>query len=182
MTLSTRFFTRLAILIALTVALQMTGLPQPVTGTLVNFMLFVAVQILGIPAAVILGSLTPWVALLIGQLPSPLAPMIPFIMIGNAILVLSFAAFFIRSRSKSLRAGNLKKLFFILFAAVLKFLFLAVSVVFILPVILGITFGSQIAYLMTLPQLLTALSGGVLSVFFISLLSRIRLFSNRAEQ
>lgn len=52
---NTRFLTTTALLLALTVVVQMVGLPQPVTGPLVNAMLFLATFTVGIWGSVVIG-------------------------------------------------------------------------------------------------------------------------------
>ena len=63
-----KFFTRTAILLALTLAFQMLKLPQPMTGPAVNAMLFISTAAVGIWGGVIIGALTPWIAFINGIL------------------------------------------------------------------------------------------------------------------
>ncbi|MDD2731115.1 MAG: hypothetical protein PHW33_03265 [Candidatus Portnoybacteria bacterium] len=60
---------------------------QLITGPLVNMSLILAVFLVGPFEALVLGLLPSVFALTSGLLPLPLAPIVPFIMIGNAILV-----------------------------------------------------------------------------------------------
>jgi len=85
-----KIFTRTAILLALTLAFQMLKLPQPMTGPAVNAMLFISTAAVGIWGGVIIGALTPWIAFINGILNPVLAPAIPFIMLGNAVLCIVF--------------------------------------------------------------------------------------------
>ena len=85
-----RWLTRTAILLALTIAVQMFGWPQPVTGPLVNAMLLLACIFRIVQ---LWCSNRPGNALLAyarGILAPPLAPMIPAIMLSNAVFVLLF--------------------------------------------------------------------------------------------
>lgn len=86
----TIFISRLALLVSLSLAIQVAGLPQPITGPLINMLLFLTAAMLGWIAGVILGCLTPLAALIRGQLPAVLAPLVPFIATANAILVLVY--------------------------------------------------------------------------------------------
>ncbi len=86
----TLFIARMGIILALTLTLQVAGLPQPVTGPLINAMLLLTAVLFGNVAGVLLGCLTPGLALVRGQLPLALAPMVPFIAVGNALLVFIF--------------------------------------------------------------------------------------------
>ena len=82
--INVKWLARTAILLALTLAFQMIGLPQPVTGPAVNAMLLISGTYVGALGGIIIGLLTPLIAFARGILPPPLAPMIPFIMLGNA--------------------------------------------------------------------------------------------------
>lgn len=86
-----RWLVRTALLFALTLVIQMLGLPQFFTGPLVNAFLLLAALLNGIWSGVIIGLFTPWIAFARGILAPPLGPMIPFIMAGNAILVIVFS-------------------------------------------------------------------------------------------
>ena len=60
---SVRWLTRTAILLAITLAFQMLGFPQMVTGPAVNAMLLLSGTYVGGIGAVIIGMLTPLIAL-----------------------------------------------------------------------------------------------------------------------
>src|SRR4030066_2061396 len=66
---------------------------QFITGPIVNATLFIGTVILGPASAMLIGLVPSVVALASGLLPMPLAPMVPFIMISNAILVWTFSYF-----------------------------------------------------------------------------------------
>ncbi len=88
--MATRLSTSIAITITtlfLTYILQVIGLHQLITGILINT-IFVALQY-GIDwkVAVIAGSLTPIYAIFTGHLPDFLLRLIPFIIFGNAIMI-----------------------------------------------------------------------------------------------
>lgn len=171
----TRYFTRLAILLAFTLIVQMLGIPQPVTGPLINLVLFLTVLLLDIKAAVLVGLLTPIIALWRGQLPSILAPMIPFIMLGNAVLVILFGL-----GIKILK--NLKVSFFFNLAGVVmssffKFLIIYSSAHLIVPLLFGFHFSEKILVMMALPQFITALAGGLVALGIFNFLRRLKLVS-----
>ncbi len=142
--LRTRWITRTAILLALALVFQLGAFPQPVTGPIINMVLFLAAMIVGISSGVIIGILTPLTAFVTGILPPPLGPMIPFIAGGNALLVIVFGL--LKNKNKYLGIGA---------GAVVKFLLLAAAVRLFIDV------PENIARMMSLPQLLTALGGGV---------------------
>ena len=85
-----RWVSRTAVIFALTLVIQMLGLPQLITGPLVNAFLLLATMFVGVSSGIIIGLFTPWVAFSRGILPAPLGPMIPFIMLGNATFVIVF--------------------------------------------------------------------------------------------
>ncbi len=128
---------------------------QSITGTLVNAVLYISTILLGPEMAILTGLFPSIIALSVGLLPLALAPIIPFIIISNIILVLTFNFL----KEKSYWTG-------VLVASGSKFLFLfSVSSIFT-------NFVSKknflnIAATMQLPQLLTAISGGVVAYFFL---------------
>lgn len=138
--------TKTGLLLAATIVLQLAGLPQPVTGPVVNMMLYISTLAVGIGGAVIIGCLTPIVAFTRGILPPPLAPAIPFIALGNALLSVVYGVLYPRSR-----------LLAILAASLFKYLLLAGAVRFVIQVPPGAAVALQA------PQLLTALGGGALA-------------------
>ncbi len=144
---TTRWITRSAILLALTLAFQMIGLPQPVTGPAVNAMLILSALLAGPASGVIIGCLTPIIAWQRGILPPPLGPMIPFIALGNAVLVILFALLRKRHPVLGVAAG-----------AVAKFAILAAAVQLVVSV------PPPIAAAMGFPQLITALAGGAIAL------------------
>ncbi len=144
---TTRWIARTAILLALTVAFQMAGLPQPVTGPVVNAMLFLAALVAGPWAGVTVGICTPVIAFWRGILPAFLGPLIPFIGLGNAIMVLVFILLRTRQLYVAIAAG-----------AFAKYLVLSTAVRLL------VTVPEPIALMMQTPQLLTALGGGIIAL------------------
>ncbi len=151
---SVQWWARTAILLALLLVIQMVGFPQPVTGPLVNFILLWTVSFNHVYSAILIGSISPWIAYARGILPPPLGPMIPFIILGNVVLVVVFHLFC------SFKKGNRYDWIFtvsgVIVGAFLKFLVLSTAVRFFIDV------PPPIAQAMSFPQLLTALGGGVL--------------------
>ncbi len=146
-----RWITRTALLFALVLVVQMLGMPQILTGTLVNALLLLATSLVGITSGVVIGFFTPWVALSRGILPPLLAPMIPFIMGGNALLVVIFALWM---RKKSLPYEVVG----IVLGAGAKYLLLSQAVRFLVEL------PPPVARMMQIPQLFTALLGGVVAL------------------
>lgn len=150
------------VFIAMTVAIQMLGFPQLVTGPAVNSMLLLSAHYIGAIGGVLVGVVTPWVAFLRGILPPPLAPMIPFIVLGNAVYVLSFS--FCRRRLKNSTVGSWGG---IVVGSLAKFVLLSGAVRFL------VTVPAPAAQAMQLPQLITALLGGLLAVLLAKMLKKL---------
>jgi hypothetical protein len=147
------WLTRTAVLLAITLAFQMLGFPQMVTGPAVNAMLLIAGSYVGVLGAVIIGILTPLIAFMRGILAPPLAPMIPFIMIGNAVWVAAFLGF--RHLSGGKYRGSVTG---IAIGAIAKFLVLSSAVRLIVSV------PPPVAQAMQIPQLITAVIGGIIAL------------------
>ncbi|NIA29487.1 MAG: hypothetical protein GWP06_06190 [Actinobacteria bacterium] len=173
----TNYITRLIILISLTLSFEMLGLPQPITGPLVNLMLILTTLVLNPLAGVILGSISPLVAVIRGQLPAILLPMVPFIIIANALFVLIFGLtgklfpFSLDHDSSPLKSiGNWLGL---LLGATIKFLWLYASASFVVPLILGKQLPAPFIAMMAIPQFITAIIGGIFALLIFSMLRGI---------
>jgi len=142
-----RWLSRTAILLAIALVFQMGGFPQFITGPLINTVLYLAAMIVGWQGGMLIGILTPVIASIRGILPPPLTPLIPFIALGNSILVILF--FWLQSKNKI--AG-------IIIASLAKFLLLVSAVKLVVQV------PPAIAQMMSLPQLITALAGGAIAL------------------
>jgi len=150
----------MGLLLALTLAVQVLGLPQPVTGPAVNAILLLSVLLVGWKPAAGIGVITPLIAMIRGQLPPVLAPLVPFIMLGNAVWVLSFTALW---HLKKPTNEMIRLVFGILIGAILKTAWLWLAAVWTVPVILGKPIPHAVATAMTLPQFITALIGGAVA-------------------
>ena len=148
--------------IALGVAIPQIGLPQAITGPLVNALLLIAVETTGLGSAVLVGLATPLSALAHGALPLPLMVMIPFIGIANTILSTVYSTFRPQSRALALVA-----------AAILKFAWLYGITTWLVsrPLQIATSGTSQAIALpatfvtmLQWPQLATALAGGLIAL------------------
>lgn len=166
---SVRWLTRTALLLAVTLAFQMLGFPQMVTGPAVNAMLMISGIYVGAIGGIIIGLLTPWIAFIRGTLAPPLAPMIPFIMLGNAVLVIIWVLS--RRLIKNVYLGSVAG---IVVGATVKFLILSTAVKLIVSV------PPPVAQAMQIPQLYTALMGGVIALIIDRVLSAA--FKNYNEE
>ncbi|MBN1594550.1 hypothetical protein JW933_01355 [candidate division FCPU426 bacterium] len=135
-------------------------MPQWLTGTLVNALLLSCLFRAGWKQAVLLGMITPLIATSVGVLPLPIIFMLPLIALANAGYVLVFDW----AQAKSVSGA-------LLLSAFLKFglLFIAVTWLTFTPPayqtpggINTLEIPAAIKYMMTWPQLFTALAGGAM--------------------
>ncbi len=167
--------TRMVLLIAIALIVQMIGLPQPFTGPLVNLMLALTTLITGTPGGIALGCLTPLIALMRGQLPPLLAPFVPFILAGNALYVLFLGLFCKKGCGLPLRSW--RAWLGVLLGSTAKFLWLFAAARLIMPLLLARTLPEPVIAMLTFPQLITALIGGALALLFHALLVRRRILA-----
>ena len=128
---------------------------QMITGPIVNATLFVATIILGAQMGIFAGLIPSVIALSVGTLPPALAPMIPYIMISNVILILTFN--FLKGKNYWLA---------ITLASFLKFLFLFSTSSLVISLLMKKELAGSVALMMSWPQLVTALMGGILAWIF----------------
>ncbi len=141
---------------------------QWMTGPFVNAMLIIMLFLVGIRSALVLCMLPSLAALAGGLLPAPLAPVVPFIMIGNAIYILLIEFFY--SRSKDQEKGYW---YGVAAGSAGKFLFLYGSVTIIVRLVLKQELAVKVAQMMSWPQLATAATGGMLAWIFLKWIRRI---------
>ncbi len=151
---------KIGLAVALGLLIPALGLPQPVTGPMVNALLLITVMTTGTGAALLVGIVTPLNALFSGVLPLPLMVLIPFIALGNGVFASVFSALRARNYWLGVVAGGLLKCA-LLYAAVTWL---------VNPLSGALASGGKAAVLptvminmMRLPQLATALAGGVLA-------------------
>lgn len=148
-----RYLARVALLLALTLAIQSLRMPVFITGSMINLMLVISTALAGTTGGVVIGSFTPMIALLAGILPAPLAPAVPFIMAGNAFYCLIFGAGYFRSR-----AGAWTGLFA---GSVIKFSIIAGAARYILAL------PSPLTEVLFFPQFMNAMAGGTAALLII---------------
>jgi len=135
---------------------------QYATGPLVNAVLFLAAFFFGSVGALFIAMIPSVVALSSGLLPAVLAPAVPFIMMGNAILV----AVFIMLRKNNFWLAAIS-------ASFAKFIFLFGSVQIVVNLIGAKPAAAAASAMLGSPQLITALAGGVLAWMAIKGLKKI---------
>lgn len=133
---------------------------QLITGPIINAILFISVMTLGLRTGILLSFLPSLIALSTGILSLALAPIIPFIILGNILLVVSFHYL-----------KNKNYLFGIISASFLKFAFLYISSSLLFNLFLKKELAGKIAVTMGWIQFLTAIIGGILAFFVLKFLS-----------
>ncbi|MFA5747040.1 MAG: iron hydrogenase [Candidatus Paceibacterota bacterium] len=135
---------------------------QYVTGPLVNAVLFLAAALSGSIGVFFIAMVPSVIALSAGLLPIVLAPAVPFIMLGNAILV----AVFIMLGKKNFWLAMIS-------ASFAKFIFLFGSSQIVVGLIAKKQAAAAAASMLNYPQLITALAGGAIAWAVLKKLKRI---------
>ncbi len=148
------------------------GLPffvhnQLITGSIINAMLILALMLLGIRSAIFLALFPSVVALSSGLLPALLAPIIPFIMISNILLVVVLD--YSLNLFKKERVGYVSG---VVIGAFIKFSFLYLSVNIIAELLVKKEMIVKVAQIMSSMQFFTALAGGVIALSVLGLMGR----------
>ncbi len=131
---------------------------QIITGPLVNFILFISVVLLGRNAALSLCVFPSIISLLTGFLPIVMAPVIPFVIVSNMILVLVF---------DYLRKNQYLA---VLSSAMIKFLFLWGTSSFVVSMFAK-PVAQKVATMFSYPQFFTALAGGALAILVLKIIN-----------
>lgn len=158
------WITRTAVFIALLIVIQAATASLGntiVTGSLVNLILVVSVMTCGLVSGLTVAVISPIAAKLLGI--GPLWSLIPFIALGNAVLVIIW--FWLGNKETASR--TLSYLIALVTGAAAKFLVLYLGIVKIaVPLLLHLPTkqAATISGLFYLPQLITALIGGSLAM------------------
>jgi hypothetical protein len=135
---------------------------QFVTGPIVNATLFLAAYYLGNGPAILVGLVPSVTALSAGLLPMPLAPMVPFIMISNAILIISFN--WLRKMNFGIAA---------IVSSLAKYVFLYATAILVISKIMPQTLATKASLvMMAWPQLVTAGVGALIAFGIIKVIKR----------
>jgi hypothetical protein len=152
---------KFAVLIGTATLIPLIG-QQAIVGPVVNAVLFISVILLGPQNAILVGLLPSLIALSVGLLPVILVPMIPFIVIGNTILIIIFG--YLRKRSFWLG---------VISASALKLLFLFGTSSIVINLIIKGEVAQKVAMMMSYPQFLTALAGGLIAYLILKSIKRV---------
>lgn len=166
------WITRTAIFIALLIVMQLATAPlgNPlVTGSIVNFLLIVSVMTCGVASGLSVAVVSPIMAKLLGI--GPFWSLIPFIILGNVVLVLLWYAI-----------GNFKKgrklfgqIIALVAAAFAKSIVLYIGIVKIaIPVMLKLPDQQAMAIsnMFSFSQLITATVGGAVALLILPVLRK----------
>jgi len=135
---------------------------QFVTGPIVNATLFLGAYYLGNGSAIMVGLVPSVTALSAGLLPLSLAPMVPFIMISNTILILTFNKF----REWNFGAASI-------LATLAKYAFLYLTALLVINVLMPHNLAAKaVGVMMAWPQLVTALAGALIAFGIIKIFNR----------
>lgn len=130
---------------------------QLVTGPIVNATLIIATVALGAREAILIGLFPSLISITTGLLPIVLAPAIPFIMVGNTLLIVVFDLL----RRKSYWTGAIG-------GAVAKFIFLFGFSSIVAGLFTNPLFAKKATLMLGSVQLVTALIGVVIAYIFLS--------------
>lgn len=136
-------------------------LNQLITGSIVNALLFISVSIFGVETAFLLCLIPSLISLYTGLLPLTIAPMIPFIMTGNALMVLTFS----KLKEKGFWFGAIP-------AAVIKYIFIYfIGIVLANSILHGVS--KNVLLMISWPQLATAIAGACIAFLFLKTIKKI---------
>lgn len=169
---NSRNLVRGGLFLAIAIVFQLIGRTYPqvsqvFVGPAVNAVLLLTASICGLWIGLGIGILTPILAFILGQLPAPFGPFIPFIIIGNAVFIILYYNF-----SKMNKFGQVLG---VIAGAVVKFLFLylcATKIILALKLITNPKVVTKLSTAMGLLQLITALVGGLVAIILLALLKR----------
>jgi len=141
---------------------------QWLTGPIINAILILTLFLVGVRSALVVCLIPSSMALAGGLLPAILAPVVPFIMIGNVILVLSVDWFYSKNKNKIKGYWH-----GVIIGAGLKFAFLFASVNIISRLLIKQELAIKVAQMMSWPQFATAVTGGMVAWILLKWLKRI---------
>ncbi|MCK5320839.1 iron hydrogenase [Candidatus Parcubacteria bacterium] len=141
---------------------------QWLTGSIVNAVLIIVLFTVGVRSALVLCLIPSLMALAGGLIPPILAPIIPFIMMSNVILVLAVDRVYYYFKN------DLNGYWFgLVSGAVLKFAFIYFSLNIIIKLLIKQELVAKVAQMMSWPQLATAITGGFIAWIFLKKIKRI---------
>lgn len=160
-----------AILLALLVVLQAITKPfgTILTGTAVNFILIATAVLIGTASGLVVGIVSPFLALLLGIVPLPIY-VVPVVALGNAAIVLVFSLLLYKLNGYPKGKDLLRWIVAIIGGAGLKFCVLYAGAVWAVMPIMTAVKGAGVkvpAAIFSIQQIPTALLGGLLALLII---------------
>jgi len=150
--------TKASMLLSVALLFQFIKLGQFFTGTGINATLIIATSLCGPWWAASIGAITPFFAVILGVLPPAIVPIVPFIITSNILYVLTF--YYIKDKNQYAAIG---------ISAFVKFMLLYVVVHYII-----VKVPAPIKLAMSTPQLVTAISGGILALIIIKIVKHLQ--------
>ncbi len=141
---------------------------QWLTGTIVNAILILTLFLVGVRSALVLCVVPSLMALAGGLLPIVLAPVLPFIMLSNMILILSIDYFYLHIKNNQIAYWP-----GLLAGSFLKFLFLFLSVNTVSHLLIKQALVVKIVQMFSYSQFYTAIIGGIIAGIILLRLKRI---------
>jgi len=141
---------------------------QWITGPIINAILILTIMLLGIREGVIVALVPSLIALSRGLLPAILAPAVPFIMFSNILFIIAIDYVY-----NGIKKDNVGYWLGVFFGSLLKFLFLYFSVNLVTEILIKKDLGIKIAQMMSWPQFITAMIGGVIAWIVLKWLKRL---------
>ena len=135
---------------------------QFITGSIVNAILILSMVFLGLENAILIALFPSLIALSIGLLSPILLPMIPFIITGNVLYIYIFKKF----QKTNYWLGLIS-------ASILKFALIFFSSQFLVNLITTKSLPSSVAIMMSWPQLVTAIAGGIIAYLVLKTVKKI---------
>lgn len=166
------WITHTAIFIALLIVLQAATAPLGnvmITGTIVNLLLIVSAMTCGLASGLSVAVISPIIAKFFGI--GPLWILIPFIAAGNIVLILLW--YFIGNQNRGQK--YIAYIVALVTAAAAKFFVLYIGIVQVaIPLFLNLPEqqASIISHMFSIPQLITALAGGIIAAMILPSLKK----------
>jgi hypothetical protein len=152
---------QLSICVALAVAAPYFA-NQLITGSIVNALLFISAATLGLESAFLLCLIPSLISIYTGLLPLALVPIIPFIMTGNALMVLTFY----KLGKNNFWLGAIP-------AAIIKYIFIwSVGMLLVNSVLKG-AIAKNVLLMISWPQFATAIAGATIAFLFLKIIKKI---------
>jgi hypothetical protein len=139
-----------------------------ITGPLINALLILILFVVGRRYALLMCFVPSLMALAGGLLPMALAPVIPFIMLGNVIFILSIDYFY-RASKKQFNGFWIG----VAVGGALKYLFIWFNANLMINLILQKEMAAAVVRMVSWPQFATALAGGIIAFVILKWLKRI---------